>query len=267
MKIVRHSEEHPLGVQRRHDRGQGRHAGRDRHRDGHHVADEQRRGGQHAAHAAQVVAGHDVAARAVRVRPDRLPVRERDDGQHHGDQQRQRQRESERAGAGQRQHPHDLLGPVGRRADVVAREDRERLDLRQALVLLALGADRAADEPRAERAQPGLPPPPLEDRAFGGDQLSLVAAQEGVLERPDDAHVGVPWPLAAAPLADLEQRIYPAILVGRLRSGHGGERYTAAARAVRRARRVSVGRSSPGSASVARCEATPSDRRPAARRS
>ena len=84
-------------------------------------------------------------------------------------------------------------------------------------MLLALAVDRAADERRPQPAQDPRPARPLQHRPLGGDQLALVlAALEGILERPDDTHVRVARTLAAALLADLEEWIDPMVL-GRLR--------------------------------------------------
>ena len=63
----------------------------------------------------------------------------------------------------------------------------------------------------------------IEHRALGRDQLAvLLAALERILEGADDADVRVAGSLPAPTLAHLEQGIDPT-LVGRFRSGHGGQ--------------------------------------------
>ena len=110
----------------RDDRGD---AGRDRHRDGEDVVDEQRRAGDERRVLAEVLAADDVGAAAARVGEDRLPVRRRDDREQDRDRDRDRdqrvepEREARRPDDGDEE---DLLGRVGGRRDGVGREDRQR---------------------------------------------------------------------------------------------------------------------------------------------
>ena len=71
----------PVRLQLREGRDQRGHAGGDADRDGQDVADQQRRAGGQRRQLAEVVLGHDVAAAAVRVGLDRLPVGDADDDQ------------------------------------------------------------------------------------------------------------------------------------------------------------------------------------------
>ena len=123
----------------------------------------------------EVVARDEVAARAPRIGSDRLPVARGHDGQDGADHDGERHRQADRPDPGDDEDAHHLLGRIGRRADVVAAEHRQRLQLRKALVLLPLGADRAPDQERAHRAKPARPSRPIEDGALGRDQLPLVA--------------------------------------------------------------------------------------------
>ena len=131
------------------DRDDRRDAGRDRHRDGEDVVDEQRRAGDQRRVLAEVLAAHDVAAAAARVGEDRLAVRERDDREQDRDRDRDRdqrvepEREARRAERGDEE---DLLGRVRRRRDRVGGEDRERDGLRDALVLLLGRRQRPTDQ-------------------------------------------------------------------------------------------------------------------------
>ena len=126
---------HPAGHKRR-DRG---HAGRDRHRHRQHVVDQQGGRGRQAREHAQVVAGDDVAATAGRVGLDRLPIA-RPPRWPAAARSRSRWAASETGNRRrQHQHLHDLLGRIGHGGERVRREDRQRLDLGQALVRLARG--------------------------------------------------------------------------------------------------------------------------------
>ena len=76
----------------------------------------------------------------------------RDHGQEQRDRDGDLDREEQRARAGEHEDPQDLLGRVGRRADRVRAEDRERLALGQPLADLLLGRQRA---PEDDGADPG----------------------------------------------------------------------------------------------------------------
>ena len=95
--------------------------------------------------------------------------------------------------AAQDEDPQDLLGGVGRRADRVRAEDRERLLLGQSLADLLLARQRPAEEerlgPRPEAARAGCrapTPPPW--RSAGPDRSSgrgpRAAARSGPAGRP-----------------------------------------------------------------------------------
>ncbi len=119
--------------------------GRDAHRDGEHVVDEQRARDRHARPPAQVDGRDLVVAPAARVGVDVLAVR-RDHGRHHqGDGDRDLP--GPRVGAGPRegQHDEDLVGGVGHRRERVAGEDRERDPLGQER-LAQLGATELASQ-------------------------------------------------------------------------------------------------------------------------
>ena len=140
------------------DRGEGRDAGRDGDGDGDDIADHERRSSHDARRRTEVVARHDIARGALGVGLDRLPVRGDDDREHEDDENRERQRPGDGRHAGGGEHAHHLLRPVGRRADVVAAEDRERLRLREPLMSLVIGADGTTDERRPDLAQERCPP-------------------------------------------------------------------------------------------------------------
>ena len=113
---------------------------RDRH--GHHVVDEERGGGDEAGQRAEVLLRHGVRAAAATDRPGRPGGRQGDDREQDrdGDRDLERQRGA-RAGAGQDEDAQDLLGRVGRRADRVRAEDRQRLLLGQPLADLLLARE------------------------------------------------------------------------------------------------------------------------------
>ena len=145
-------------VERR-DRDDGGDAGRDRHRDGEDVVDEQRRAGDERRVLAEVLAADDVAAAAARVGEDRLAVRERRRSRA-GARPRSRsgpacRGPSARLDAADRGDEEDLLGGVRGRRDRVGGEDRQRDRLRDALVLLLGRGERPADEqPLDDRQHP-----------------------------------------------------------------------------------------------------------------
>ena len=134
------------------DLGDGR--GR-RHGDGHDVVDQQRGGGDQPEDGRQVRARHDVRAAAARIGATDLPVRHRHDGQQDRDRDRDLDRQEHRARARQQQDAQDLLGRVGRRADRIGAEDRERLGLAQALGDLLFRRQRPPEhDPAHAREEP-----------------------------------------------------------------------------------------------------------------
>ena len=130
----------------RHDRGD---AGRDRHRDGEDVVDEQRRACDERRVLAEVLAADDVAAAAARVGEDRLAVRRDDDREQDRDRDadRDERAEAEReARPADRDDEEDLLGRVRGRRDRVGREHRERDGLRDPLVFHLGRGQRSPDQ-------------------------------------------------------------------------------------------------------------------------
>ena len=123
------ADQDPLVVQERERRDDLLDSGRRRDRHGHDVVDHQRRRGDQADRPTDVLPRDRVRAAARRVGDADLAVRDR-----HGDEQdrdRDADLDAERQGGGaaQDQDAQDLLGRVGRRADRVGAEDRQRLRL------------------------------------------------------------------------------------------------------------------------------------------
>ena len=151
----------PVLGQRLDGRGDGEHAGRDRHRHGQHVVDEEGGAGHQRRGLAEILPADDVRAPAARVGEDRLPVAEHHDGQqqHHDD----RDRDQIAEGAHPRlrhQHVEDLLRGVRGGGDRVRREDRQRDELDEPLVVLLRTAQRAAHEESFEDGVHGGPTVP-----------------------------------------------------------------------------------------------------------
>lgn len=79
-------------------------------------------------------------------------------------------------------------------------------------MLLEVTVDGTSDHSGPEAPQRAPPARSLQDGPLGGDQPALViAALEGTLERPHDAHVRVTRTLASPLLTDFEQRVDPAV--------------------------------------------------------
>ena len=127
-------------------RRNGFNSSRHRHSDGQDVVGEKRGGSDEPGHCAQVLEGNHVAAAAVGVGKDHLPVADDDDRQDGDDGQRERHRERQRANTGKDKHAHDLFGRVCRRRDVVGGEDRQALEPAGALFSLLLRGDSLADK-------------------------------------------------------------------------------------------------------------------------
>ena len=130
-----------------------RRGGGDRH--GHHVVDQQRRRGDQPEDRGEVGPAPRRRRRrrsGRRGRPGGTRSRRRPAGW------RSRSRPGSRAGTARSapasdEDPQDLLGRVGRRADRVGAEDRERLLLRQPLADLLLGRQRPAEDDGPDRAR------------------------------------------------------------------------------------------------------------------
>ena len=140
-------------------KGRGDLLDRRRRRDGdrHHVVDQQRRRRDQRRLPAEVPLRHGVGAAAGRVGQADLAVAEGDRDQQDGDRAADPDAERQRRDAAEDQDPEDLLGRVGRRADRVGAEDRERLLLREALadlLLAARAAGRGAAPSRGTRPDP-----------------------------------------------------------------------------------------------------------------
>ena len=80
-------------------------------------------------------------------------------------------------------------------------------------MLLEVAVDWTSDHSGPEASQRPPPARSLQDGPLGGDQLALVvAALEGTLEWPHDAHVRVTRTLASPLLTDFEQRVDPVVV-------------------------------------------------------
>ena len=163
-----------------------------------------------------------VGAAAVGECETDLPVADRD----HREQQRDRDRDLDRGeqcrGPGEDQHPQDLLGCVGRRADRVRAEDRQRLLLGQALADLLVDGERPPEQQRASRAMPR--PTWVRGRRRGllGDEVALARVPEVGGVGPLDANAPVAK-LAALERARLSRLIHSGRGIVALRSGaHAG---------------------------------------------
>ena len=100
-------------------------------RDGQDVVRQQRRGRDQARQDAQVRVGDDVAAAAVRVRADGLPVGERDEREDANDREGDRQQPAEGLGEPTAEQGEQArLRGVGHRRHDVGGEDRQRLPFR-----------------------------------------------------------------------------------------------------------------------------------------
>ena len=84
------TEPQRLRLQRRHGGNQRADASRNSHCGGEHIIDHQRSGRQQSGVGAEVLAGNGVRASALRIRGDRLPVREVHDAEQHHDAQSDR---------------------------------------------------------------------------------------------------------------------------------------------------------------------------------
>ena len=116
-------------------RRDGEHARGDRHRGGEDVVGEQRGGGDESGGGAEVLLGDDVRPTAVRIRVDRLAVREHHDREQRRDHDRDRHDQVARGERGRDQHEQAGLGRVGHRRERIRCEDRQREPLRQQLAL------------------------------------------------------------------------------------------------------------------------------------
>ena len=126
---------------------QRRGAGRHRHRHREDVAHQQGRAGHLGGDDPEVVTGDEVGAPRRRVRLDRLPVGEDQQGEHHqqgtGDRHHQRERQQAHRG---HEGVEDLLGGVGAGAQVVGCEHRQGRRLAQALVVELVAVEGRSEE-------------------------------------------------------------------------------------------------------------------------
>ena len=121
-------------------------AGGHRDRHGKDVVGEQCRGGRQARERPEVVACDDVRAAAVRIRRDGLAITRDDDRQHDHDADRDGHRQAEGRGPREHEDPHDLLGRVRGRRDVVRGEDRQARDHPEPLLELVVDRERAPEQ-------------------------------------------------------------------------------------------------------------------------
>ena len=172
------AEDHPLVVQARDRRSDLLDRRRGRHRDRHHVVDHQRRRRDKRHRPPEVPLGHRVAAAAGRIGEADLAVADGDRDQQDGDRDADPQSPRQGGDPAEDQDAKDLLGRVGRRADGVRAEDRERLLLRQPLAELLLARQRPAE-------QDGLAPWRRACRSgvVGADAASLAVSWPGPVQR------------------------------------------------------------------------------------
>ena len=107
------------------DRDDGGDAGRDRHRHGEDVVDQQRRAGDERRALAEVLAAHDVGAATARVGEDRLAVRRDDDREQDGDDDRDRDElvEAERQARCRRHATTNRISSVAYAVDEIASDE------------------------------------------------------------------------------------------------------------------------------------------------
>ena len=151
---------------------------RGRDRDRHHVVDQQRGRRDQRRLPAEVPLRDRVGAAAGRVGEADLAVAEGDRDQQDRDRAADPDAERQGGDAAEDQDAEDLLGRVGRRADRVGAEDRQRLLLRQALPDLLLARERPAEEQRLRRAS--RPDPP---RVGGTNAASFAVSWPGPVQR------------------------------------------------------------------------------------
>ena len=195
------AEHHAVLEQLRQDRRQRGDAGGDRDRDRQDVIRQERRGGRQAGQRPEVVARDDVRAATVRIGRDRLAIADDDDGEDDDDRDGDRHRQGERAGAGEQQHPHDLLGGVRRRRDVVGGEDREAGEHAEAFADLVMDRERTTEDGGARAREAAPDPRPRYRCRLPGDQLvgARIAEERRVGPFDADPQVrGVPAALGAA---------------------------------------------------------------------
>ncbi len=144
----RHADLRPQRIQGRHGGGDLLHGRRRGHGGRQRVVDQQRRGRHQGRESPQVGLRHGVRPTTGRVGHAHLAVAEGHHAEQDRDRHGDRQRIDERGAGDARQHERedDLLGRVGRRADRVGAEDRERLPLGQPLADLLLAVERPADQ-------------------------------------------------------------------------------------------------------------------------
>jgi hypothetical protein len=121
-------------------------AGRDRHRDGQCVIDDQRCPSDEAHARSEVGARHRIGAAASGIGVDHLSIGEHEDGEQRDDHDRDPEHEVQRPRSGHSEDDDDRLGSVGDRGQRVEGEGREPFD-RSDLLLRRFGAaQRSSDE-------------------------------------------------------------------------------------------------------------------------
>ena len=186
--------------------GDRRDTGGNADRDGQHVIDEQRRARGQARAPAQILERNDIGAAAVRIRAYRLPV-----GCGHNDDEKcyyagDGKRIVEIVRAGEQQDEQNLLGGVGARRERVRGEDRERLQLRQALVRHLSGRERAAENYSFDRLDEALEAAAGAAADLSRFQVAAPDLGELALSR-NDSQVGRPRSRAIADFAQLDIKV------------------------------------------------------------
>ena len=150
---AKHAEDDAIGMEWRKRRRQRRDAGRDGHRHGQDVVDQQRRRRGECRRDADVVLRDQVGATAVRIGRDGLAIRDHDDRQQDRDPDGDRQRVAERGVPGQDQDEQDFLGRVRDGGERVGREDRERDGSAEPFVSRLRERHRGADQGALQHRQ------------------------------------------------------------------------------------------------------------------
>ncbi len=197
------------------ERKQLRHGRRDlldgrrgRHRDGHDVVHEQGACRDESRQHAEICACHGVGAAAGRVGEADLAIACGDDREQQRDGDRHGQAEEQRACPREHEDAEDLLGRVGRRADGVRAEDRERLLLRQPLLDVLVVRQRTPEQRAAGPGERTSRPRSRARRRLAGDHLARAGVPEigGVRPLDPDPPVACLAPLQRPSTADHASR-------------------------------------------------------------